>query len=47
MDNGLRLSLYRTMVLIRVFEEAILREYHADKRPAFDIPTRRGRSQCE
>jgi len=37
MDNGLRLSLYRTMVLIRVFEEAILREYHADKRPAFDI----------
>jgi TPP-dependent pyruvate/acetoin dehydrogenase alpha subunit len=37
MDSGLRLSLYRTMVLIRVFEEAILREYHADKRPAFDI----------
>ena len=37
MDDSLRLNLYRTMVLIRVFEEAILREYHADKRPAFDI----------
>jgi len=31
------MNLYRTMVLIRVFEEAILRDYHADKRPAFDI----------
>jgi acetoin:2,6-dichlorophenolindophenol oxidoreductase subunit alpha len=37
MDDSLRMNLYRTMVLIRVFEEAILREYHADKRPAFDI----------
>jgi pyruvate dehydrogenase E1 component alpha subunit len=25
------------MVLIRTFEEAILREYHADKKPVFDI----------
>lgn len=33
----MRLGLYRTMVLIRVFEEAILREYHLDKKPAFDI----------
>jgi TPP-dependent pyruvate/acetoin dehydrogenase alpha subunit len=31
------LDLYRTMVLVRTFEEAILREYHADKKPAFDI----------
>lgn len=30
-------DLYRMMVLIRTFEEAILREYHADKKPAFDI----------
>ena len=37
MDDSLRMNLYRTMVLIRVFEEAILRDYHADKRPAFDI----------
>ena len=37
MDDSVRMNLYRTMVLIRVFEEAILREYHADKRPAFDI----------
>lgn len=32
-----RLELYRTMVLIRTYEEAILREYHADKSPGFDI----------
>jgi TPP-dependent pyruvate/acetoin dehydrogenase alpha subunit len=36
-DNAIRLSLYRTMVLIRAFEEAILREYHADKKPVWDI----------
>jgi acetoin:2,6-dichlorophenolindophenol oxidoreductase subunit alpha len=30
-------ELYRMMVLVRTFEEAILREYHADKKPAFDI----------
>ncbi|MGB7963014.1 MAG: thiamine pyrophosphate-dependent dehydrogenase E1 component subunit alpha [Propionicimonas sp.] len=33
----LRLRLYETMVLCRTFEEAILREYHADKGPGFDI----------
>jgi pyruvate dehydrogenase E1 component alpha subunit len=32
-----RVALYRTMVLIRTYEEAILREYHADKSPGFDI----------
>lgn len=32
-----RLDLYRTMVLIRTYEEAILHEYHADKKPVFDI----------
>ncbi|MFL6054026.1 MAG: thiamine pyrophosphate-dependent dehydrogenase E1 component subunit alpha [Actinoallomurus sp.] len=37
MDAQLTLDLYRMMVLIRTFEEAILREYHADKKPAFDI----------
>src|SRR5689334_15929911 len=37
MDSQLTLDLYRTMVLIRTFEEAILREYHADKKPVFDI----------
>jgi acetoin:2,6-dichlorophenolindophenol oxidoreductase subunit alpha len=37
MDEKTRLGLYRTMVLSRTFEEAILREYHADKKPAFDI----------
>jgi pyruvate dehydrogenase E1 component alpha subunit len=37
MDEQLTLDLYRTMVLIRTFEEAILREYHADKKPVFDI----------
>jgi TPP-dependent pyruvate/acetoin dehydrogenase alpha subunit len=32
-----RLKLYETMVLSRAYEEAILREYHADKGPGFDI----------
>ncbi|WP_052226732.1 thiamine pyrophosphate-dependent dehydrogenase E1 component subunit alpha [Microbacterium mangrovi] len=35
-DAGRR-DLLRTMVLIRTYEEAILREYHADKAPGFDI----------
>jgi pyruvate dehydrogenase E1 component alpha subunit len=37
LDDATRLLLYRTMVLARTFEEAILREYHADKGPGFDI----------
>jgi pyruvate dehydrogenase E1 component alpha subunit len=37
LDPGVRLRLYETMVLSRVYEEAILREYHADKGPGFDI----------
>ncbi|NIH80245.1 thiamine pyrophosphate-dependent dehydrogenase E1 component subunit alpha [Amycolatopsis viridis] len=37
MEPDERLGLYRTMVLIRTYEESILREYHADKKPAFDI----------
>ncbi|HQR26838.1 MAG TPA: thiamine pyrophosphate-dependent dehydrogenase E1 component subunit alpha [Nocardioides sp.] len=32
-----RRALYQTMVLCRTYEEAILREYHADKGPGFDI----------
>ncbi|PYI39313.1 pyruvate dehydrogenase (acetyl-transferring) E1 component subunit alpha [Arthrobacter psychrolactophilus] len=32
-----RRDLLRQMILIRTFEEAILREYHADKGPGFDI----------
>jgi TPP-dependent pyruvate/acetoin dehydrogenase alpha subunit len=36
-DDKTRRELYRVMVLIRTFEEAILREYHADKKPVFDI----------
>ena len=32
-----RTGLYETMVLARMYEEAILREYHADKGPGFDI----------
>src|SRR6266851_3047922 len=36
-DDKTRLELYRVMVLSRTYEEAILREYHADKKPAFDI----------
>lgn len=37
MEPQVRRDLYRMMVLIRAFEEAILREYHADKKPVFDI----------
>lgn len=37
LDDDTRVGLYRTMVLARTFEEAILREYHADKGPGFDI----------
>lgn len=37
MDERVTRDLYETMVLVRTFEEAILREYHADKKPAFDI----------
>src|SRR5262249_56148639 len=36
-DAKPRLDLSRVMVPSRTFEEAILREYHADKKPAFDI----------
>ncbi|BCT75125.1 acetoin:2,6-dichlorophenolindophenol oxidoreductase subunit alpha [Sinomonas cyclohexanicum] len=32
-----RVELLRTMILIRAFEEAILKDYHADKKPAWDI----------
>ncbi|HEY0774641.1 MAG TPA: thiamine pyrophosphate-dependent dehydrogenase E1 component subunit alpha [Nocardioidaceae bacterium] len=37
LDAAVRLQLYKTMVLSRTYEEAILREYHADKGPGFDI----------
>lgn len=37
MDDQVRIGLYQQMVLIRTFEEAILREYHADKKPVWDI----------
>lgn len=37
LDADVRTDLYRTMVLIRSFEEAIRAEYHADKKPAWDI----------
>ncbi|MHB8190955.1 MAG: thiamine pyrophosphate-dependent dehydrogenase E1 component subunit alpha [Ferrimicrobium sp.] len=37
MESQTRLALYREMVLIRTFEGAILREYHADKTPVWDI----------
>ncbi|NIJ11345.1 pyruvate dehydrogenase E1 component alpha subunit [Saccharomonospora amisosensis] len=37
MEPQVRADLYDMMVLIRTFEEAILREYHADKKPVFDI----------
>jgi len=37
LDDETRLRLYRTMVLARTFEEAIRREYYADKGPGFDI----------
>lgn len=36
-DAQTQRDLLRMMILIRTFEEAILREYHADKKPAFDI----------
>jgi acetoin:2,6-dichlorophenolindophenol oxidoreductase subunit alpha len=37
LDASVRRSLYDAMVLSRTYEEAILREYHADKGPGFDI----------
>ncbi len=37
MDSAVRLELYRMMRLIRTYEVAILREYHADKKPSFNI----------
>jgi pyruvate dehydrogenase E1 component alpha subunit len=37
LDPDARIALYETMVLSRTYEEAILREYHADKGPGFDI----------
>lgn len=36
-DPAARRDLYRTMTLIRAFEEAIKRDYWADKGPGFDI----------
>jgi len=35
--DDVRRDLFETMVLSRAFEDAILREYHADKGPGFDI----------
>ena len=37
LDAPTRAALFETMVLCRTYEEAILREYHADKGPGFDI----------
>lgn len=37
LDGPSRVELYRTMVLVRTFEEAIRRDYYADKGPGFDI----------
>lgn len=37
LDAATRTALFETMVLCRTYEEAILREYHADKGPGFDI----------
>jgi len=37
MEDKTRADLYTTMVQIRAFEEAILADYHADKKPAWDI----------
>ncbi|GAA4100417.1 thiamine pyrophosphate-dependent dehydrogenase E1 component subunit alpha [Nocardioides kongjuensis] len=37
MEARVQRELYDQMVLIRTYEEAILREYHADKKPVFDI----------
>ncbi|WP_459975961.1 thiamine pyrophosphate-dependent dehydrogenase E1 component subunit alpha [Nocardioides pyridinolyticus] len=36
-EPAVRCQLFETMVLCRTYEEAILREYHADKGPGFDI----------
>jgi TPP-dependent pyruvate/acetoin dehydrogenase alpha subunit len=36
-DNKMRLGFYKQMVRIRTYEEAIRRDYHADKTPAWDI----------
>src|SRR5690625_199464 len=37
MEPGTARELFSQMVLIRTYEETILREYHADKKPIFDI----------
>ncbi|MFN8136136.1 MAG: thiamine pyrophosphate-dependent dehydrogenase E1 component subunit alpha [Propionicimonas sp.] len=37
LGDDVRRGLYESMVLSRTYEEAILREYHADKGPGFDI----------
>lgn len=37
LDDKMRLSFYTQMVRIRIYEEAIRRDYHADKKPAWDI----------
>ena len=37
LDRAVRRALYETMVLSRTYEEALRREYHADKGPGFDI----------
>jgi acetoin:2,6-dichlorophenolindophenol oxidoreductase subunit alpha len=37
MTTDVRVQRYSQMVRIRTFEAAILREYHADKKPAWDI----------
>ncbi|TWP38169.1 thiamine pyrophosphate-dependent dehydrogenase E1 component subunit alpha [Leekyejoonella antrihumi] len=37
LTGDLRKALFTTMIRSRTFEEAILREYHADKAPGFDI----------
>lgn len=37
LDDATRRELLSTMLLIRTYEEAILREYHAGKSPVFDI----------
>ena len=36
-DSKMRLGFYTQMVRIRTYEEAIRRDYHADKTPAWDI----------
>lgn len=37
LDRATRADLFRTMVLIRTYEEAIREQYNADKRPVWDI----------